>query len=295
MNVLVLGRTGQLARALACRAKEGWSFLGREDVDLTQPDVAASAIREARPKAVINAAAYTAVDKAESDAATAHRVNGEGVREVAEATAETAAMLVHISTDYVFDGDTDRPWREDDPTGPLGVYGESKLEGEKAALAVNPRTVILRTAWVYSPWGRNFVLTMLRLAGERDSLGVVGDQRGSPTSALDLARACRRVVAELVEAPQDDPRWGIYHYAGRGETSWAGFAREIFARAEGRLIESAPKVSAITTDEYPTPAHRPARSVLNCSKFANTFGLAPVSWRTALGETLDRIAEERGA
>lgn len=294
MKVLVLGRTGQLARALACRAADDWCFLGREEADLSQPDAAAAAIRSARPTAVINAAAYTAVDKAESDCEAAHLVNGTAVGEIAEAAAGAGAMLVHISTDYVFDGNTDRPWREDDPTGPLGVYGASKLEGETKALAANPRTVVLRTAWVYSPWGKNFVLTMLRLAAERDSLSVVGDQRGSPTSALDLARACRRVVADMAEAGPNDPRWGIYHYAGRGETSWAGFAREIFTRAEGRLVDKAPRVVSIPTSDYPTPAQRPTRSVLDCSKFVDAFSLPPVLWRTALSETLDRIAEERG-
>jgi dTDP-4-dehydrorhamnose reductase len=295
MSVLVLGRTGQLGRALTEMRGDtpGWPSLGREEADLSAPGAAARAVAEARPRWVVNAAAYTAVDQAESEPERAQRINAHAVAEIAAAAAEIGAALLHVSTDYVYDGAKQDPWREDDPTGPLGVYGRTKLEGERLALEANPRTVILRTAWVYAPWGKNFVRTMLRLAAERPQLRIVDDQRGNPTSALDLARACRHVVETLDDAPAGDPRWGVYHYAGAGTVSWAGFAREIFRLALARkLIARAPEIAPIATADYPTPARRPANSALDCARFEQAFGMAPRPWEPALAEVMDLIGAE---
>jgi dTDP-4-dehydrorhamnose reductase len=297
-TVLVFGRTGQLGHALhqMLEGTPGWRLVGRDDADLSVPGAAARAVAEARPEWVVNAAAYTAVDQAESEPGRAHRINAEATGEMAAAAAEAGAAFLHVSTDYVYDGGKQGPWREDDPTGPLGVYGRTKLEGERLALAANPRTVILRTAWVYAPWGRNFVRTMLRLAAERPRLHIVDDQTGNPTSALDLARACRHTVETLGEAPAGDPRWGLYHYAGGGTVTWAGFAHEIFRLAEARgLIRRAPEIEPITTADYPTPARRPANSALDCARFERAFGLAPRPWGEALAEVMTRIEDSMGA
>ncbi len=291
MSVLVIGRTGQLARAL--EGTPGWRSAGRDEADLSEPGAAAGLVARTRPAWVMNAAAYTGVDRAESEPALAERINAGATGEIAAAAADAGAAFLHVSTDYVFDGAKTGPWREEDPVAPLGVYGRSKLLGERLALSANPRTVILRTAWLYAPWGANFVRTMLRLGSERAHLRVVDDQRGSPTSALDLADACRRVIGALDDAPADDARWGVYHYAGLGAVSWAGFAREIFAlAAERRLIDRVPEVEPIGTADYPTAARRPANSTLDCTRFERTFGLAPRPWRKALAETLDRARAE---
>lgn len=291
MTVLVIGRTGQLARALSevC----AWPCVGRDEADLAAPGAAARAVARARPTWVVNAAAYSAVDRAESEPALARRINAEAVGEIAAAAVEAGAAFLHVSTDYVFDGTKSGSWQETDPVGPLGVYGRTKLEGERQALAANPRTVVLRTAWLFAPWGGNFVRTMLRLATERPRLRIVGDQRGSPTSALDLARACGRVVELLDPAPAGDGRWGLYHYAGRGAATWAEFAAEVFAGAAARgLIARAPTVETIGAADYPTAARRPANSTLDCTKFARTFGLAPRTWEEMLAETLERMGAE---
>lgn len=291
MNVLVFGKTGQLAIALS--EHTGWRFLGRDEADLASPGAAARAVLEASPDWVINAAAYTSVDRAETEPALAARINAEAVGEIAAASATVGAALLQVSTDYVFDGAKPGAWREDDPTSPLGVYGRTKLAGERLALAANPRTVVLRTSWVYAPWGRNFVRTMLRLAAERPSLRIVADQRGNPTSALDLARACVRVVQALDGTSAGDPRWGVYHFAGGGSTTWADFAREILAEAAiRRLIRQIPQVEEIGTADYAAPAPRPANSTLDCGKFGQAFGLVPRPWREALAETLDRLSTE---
>lgn len=290
MRVLVVGQTGQLARALAEMVPPDWSFAGRDRADLETPGAAAALIAAERPDAVVNAAAWTAVDLAETEPGRARRVNTDAVAEIAAASAAAGAFLVHVSTDYVFDGTPGRPWREDDPTGPLGVYGATKLAGEEAALAANPRTVIVRTSWVYAPWGTNFVRTILRLAAERDHLKIVDDQSGCPTSALDLARAVLTVTGAMAGADATDPRWGVYHYAGADRCEWVNFAREIAAQGHALgLVASVPRIDGIPTSEYPTPARRPANSVLDCAKVARTFGLAPRPWREALAETLGRI------
>ncbi|MEL6218492.1 MAG: dTDP-4-dehydrorhamnose reductase [Pseudomonadota bacterium] len=288
--ILVIGQTGQVAQALAEQAPEA-QFLGRDALDLTETARIAPTIAEARPSVVINAAAYTAVDRAEDEPTLAHQVNATAVGEIARGAAEAGAALIHLSTDYVYPGTRTGPHREDDPTGPLGVYGASKLAGEQAALAANPRTVVLRTAWVYAPWGANFVRTMLRLGAERDRLTIVADQHGQPTSALDIAAACLHAAPRLVEAPTGDPLWGVYHLAGRGETTWAGFAEAVFDGAVTRgLLPRAPEVAPIPTSAYPTKATRPANSTLDCSRFETVFGWPMRDWRVSLGVVLDRLA-----
>jgi dTDP-4-dehydrorhamnose reductase len=288
MRVLVTGRIGQLARALEEAMPADWSavFHDRDTVDLMQPGAAAQMIADVQPDLVINAAAWTAVDLAETERDAAFRINGAAVGEIAEASAKIGAALIHISTDYVYDGTKEAPYVETDPPAPVSVYGASKLAGEQAALAANPRTVVLRTAWVYAPWGKNFVLTMLELARTRPQLRIVADQRGAPTSALDLAAACLAIAPRLVATPAGNPVWGVYHYAGRGACSWADFAAEAFALAHARSGVPVPQIERISTAEYPTPARRPANSVLDCGKFETTFGLATVPWREALARVV---------
>lgn len=293
MRILVIGRGGQLARALAAASSpHELIFLGREQADLTRPDQAARAVAALSPDLVVNAAAYTAVDRAEQEPALAHAVNAEGVAALARAAAEAGCALAHVSTDYVFDGARAGAWRPDDPTGPLCVYGASKLEGERRALAANPRTLVLRTSWVFSPWGRNFVRTMLGLAA-RESLRVVDDQIGRPTSALDLAEAILAIAPRLT-APAGAPVWGVQHYAGSGApVSWAGFAERIFARAAALgMIARAPRIERIGADEYPTPARRPANSTLDCTGFAQVFGAPPAPWEEGLERVLRIIQAE---
>lgn len=288
--MLVVGATGQVARALAeageCRC------LGRDVIDLAKPETIRAPILEARPTLVVNAAAYTAVDRAEEEEALAGQVNGASVGELAAAAAEVGAPLIHFSTDYVYAGDKPAPYVETDPVAPINAYGASKLAGEVAALEANPRTLILRTAWVYAPWGKNFALTMLRLAG-RERLTVVDDQTGSPTSALDIADAVHAIapaVERAVERAEADI-WGPCHYAGAGSVTWAGFAEAVFEGAVARgLIDRRPEVARIPTSDYPTPARRPANSVLDCARFEKLFGRAPVAWEAGLGRVLDRVS-----
>jgi len=295
MNILVIGRSGQLARALAVRGagKARIGFHGREAVDLMVPGQAMKAIAAGRPDLVINAAAYTAVDDAETGREAAFRINGAAVGEIAAAAAAVDAALIHISTDYVFDGRKADAYVETDPVNPLNVYGASKRAGELAALEGNARTVVLRTSWVYSPWGKNFVLTMLRLAGERARLRVVDDQHGKPTSALDLADACLAVGARLAESPTQSPLCGLYHYAASGTCSWAEFAAEIFRQA-GRRGGPRPEIERVGSADYPSTAPRPANSALDCSRFETTFQLKTVPWRQALARVLEMIAEGDG-
>ena len=296
MRLLVTGSQGQLARSLAERgAATGaeLAFLARPVLDLAQPDMIAAAVDHAiareSPTLVVSAAAYTAVDRAEEDQATAMAVNGEAPGVIAAACARAGVPIVHVSTDYVFDGSLDRPYRPDDPVAPLGVYGRSKERGERAVREAMPDHAILRTAWVTSPFGNNFVRTMLRLAGDRDELRVVGDQHGSPTSALDLADAILR-IAERVEAGAA-PLGRTYHVAGRGETTWAGLAEHAMAVSADRGGPSA-RVTPITTAEYPTPAKRPANSRLDLSAFEAAFDCTLPHWRDAQAEVVWRILRD---
>lgn len=292
MKRLVVGRSGQLACALK-RADPALETLGREDgVDLTRPGTVAAALHDRRPALVINAAAHTAVDRAEEEPEAAAAVNRDGVAALAEAAADVGAALVHVSTDYVFNGTRDGEWTEDDPVAPLSVYGRTKRDGEVAALAAQPRTLVLRTSWVYSPWGRNFVTTMIGLAG-RERLTVVDDQHGKPTSAMDLAEAILAVAPRLEAAGADAPVWGVRHYAGAGAVSWAGFAREIFAQAEAvGLIARAPDVAAISSAEWPTAAKRPLNSALDCRRFERDFGIEMRPWRESLARVIAALAAE---
>lgn len=277
--ILVFGKTGQVAQELA-RALEGQAaqFLGRDAADLTDPAACAARIAALNPALVINAAAYTAVDRAEEDAATAQAVNGDAPAAMARACAALDIPFVHISTDYVFDGAGTAPFKPADPTGPLGVYGATKRAGEEAILASGARAVVLRTSWVVSSHGANFVKTMLRLSETRATLTVVADQIGGPTSAKAIAQACVKIGRALVDGQKAG---GIYHFSGAPDVSWAGFAREIFAQA-GRAVE----VTDIPTSAYPTPAKRPANSRLDCSSLAADFGIDRPDWRADLTDIL---------
>lgn len=284
MRIAVTGTTGQLVQSLLARAPAAGVAviaIGRPDLDLQQPAGLLQALARAEPDCIVNAAAYTAVDKAESEPELALAINGRGAGAVAAAAKAFGVPLIQISTDYVFDGALPRPWRESDATGPLGAYGRSKLAGEQAVAASTEDYAILRTAWVYSPYGGNFVKTMLRLAETRDELGVVADQLGSPTSALDLADAVIAVAKALVANPRDASLRGIFHAAGSGETSWAGLAEAVFA-ASAALGGPSARVRPIATSEYPTPARRPANSRLDGSLLAERYGLRLPPWQASV-------------
>ncbi len=288
MRALVFGATGQVARALARSAparRIDARFLARADADLADPDACARAVQAADADVVLNAAAYTAVDRAEDEPDLAHTVNAAAPAAMATAAAARGLPFLHLSTDYVFDGAPGRPWREDDPTGPLGAYGASKLAGEQAIAAATPDHAILRTAWVFSADGTNFVKTMLRVGQSRPELRVVGDQTGGPTAAADIAAALW-TVAESWTAGRGRP--GIFHFAGAPATTWAGFAAEIFARS-GR--PDRPRIVPIATADYPTKAVRPANSVLDCARIAAAYGIAQPDWRPALDAVLHDLAE----
>ncbi|MFG1478009.1 dTDP-4-dehydrorhamnose reductase [Xanthobacter sp. V4C-4] len=280
MSLLVIGSTGQVARELHRRVPQA-RFLARADCDLNAPDGCAEAIRAAAPSAVINAAAWTAVDRAESEEEEATRVNGAAPGAMARACAALGIPFVHISTDYVFDGGGTRPWAPADPVAPLGAYGRSKLAGEVAVAAAGGPHVVLRTSWVFSAHGANFVKTMLRLGATRDTLTVVADQVGGPTPAGAIADACLTIAERLKTAPE---RSGIYHFSGAPDVSWADFAREIFAQAG-----LATTVTDIPTSAYPTPARRPANSRMDCSALAAAFGIGRPDWRSGLAAVLSDL------
>lgn len=282
MKLLIFGQSGQVATELARRAP-GAHYLGRDAAELTDPAACAAAIRAARPDAVINAAAYTAVDRAETDEAIATTVNGTAPGAMARACADLDLPLVHVSTDYVFDGSGSRPWQPEDPTGPINAYGRSKLAGEAALRAAGGRHVILRTSWVFSAHGTNFVKTMLRLSRDHDHLRVVADQIGGPTPAGDIAAACLTLAVAL----RDGAPGGTHHFAGAEPASWARFARETFARADRPAT-----VEEIATADWPTPARRPLNSRLDCSALQRDFGIAAPDWQAGLAEV---IAELKGA
>lgn len=280
MKLLVTGRDGQVAQALSKCASDTVEIIcvGRPELDLLDPASIKRQVEAHRPDLVINPAAYTAVDKAESEAGLAFAVNRDGAGYVAEAAARIDVPIIQISTDYVFRGDKTSPYTEGDATDPQGVYGASKLAGEQAVAAANPKYAILRTAWVYAPWGNNFARTMLRLAADRDVVRVVADQHGTPTYAPDIADGIL-VVARKMLAEKEAHDWrGVFHMTNSGATSWAGFAEEIFARSAEHGGASA-SVEPITTAEYPTPAKRPANSRLETAKFTKSFGHKFPDWR----------------
>jgi dTDP-4-dehydrorhamnose reductase len=289
MRVAVTGSKGQVATSLLERAGPHLEVvaLGRPAFDLTDRAAVLAGLEAARPDVIVNAAAYTAVDKAEAEEALALRVNGEGAGHVAEAAARLGVPLLHLSTDYVFDGALDRPYREDDPTGPSGAYGRSKLAGEKLVSARCQHSVILRTAWVYSPFGANFVRTMLRLNETRDEVGVVSDQRGNPTSALDIADSLIAIAARVKDDRSPALR-GIFHMTGSGEGTWADFAEVVFREAEARGRRST-RVKRIPTADYPTPARRPANSRLDNEKLARVYGFRLPDWRRSVEDCCARL------
>ncbi|MBD3665142.1 dTDP-4-dehydrorhamnose reductase [Sulfitobacter sp. TSTF-M16] len=276
MNILVFGKNGQVAQEL--NALDGTMCLDRDSADLTNPDTCAALIEDHNPDAVINAAAYTAVDKAEEEEPLATVINGDAPGAMAKVCAALGIPFVHISTDYVFEGGGDAPWKPSDPTGPLGAYGRSKLAGERAVKAADGTYAILRTSWVFSPHGNNFVKTMLRLGAERDSLTIVADQIGGPTAARDIAAACHRIACALKDAPEKS---GIYHFSGAPDCSWADFAREIFSQA---ALEC--QVTDIASAAYPTPATRPLNSRMDCSSTTTAFGIDRPEWRVSLNHIL---------
>ncbi|MBP9183819.1 MAG: dTDP-4-dehydrorhamnose reductase [Fuscovulum sp.] len=280
MRILVFGQTGQVATELARRLPAGVTarFLGRDRADLSDPAACAAQVGDC--DAVINAAAWTAVDRAETEEAAATVVNGEAPAAIARACAAKGLPFLHISTDYVFDGAGDRPFRPDDPTDPLGAYGRSKLAGEIGVRDSGARALILRTSWVVSAHGANFVKTMLRLGRERDSLNVVADQVGGPTPAAAIADALFVAARAMVGGAAG----GTHHFSGAPDTSWADFAREIMARAGLSCT-----INDIPTSAYPTPARRPANSRLDCSALAAAFGIARPDWRAGLDDILQEL------
>lgn len=293
MRLAVTGKNGQVVNALQALASAELEIvaLGRPELDLAQSETVLKALREVNPDAVVSAAAYTAVDKAESEPEIAFAVNRDGARAVAQAASELGIPVIHLSTDYVFDGTKATPYVESDATGPTSIYGRSKLEGEQAVSKATGNYAILRTAWVYSEYGNNFVKTMLRLSESRDEINVVADQFGCPTSANDIAAAIVTIARKLVADSSSRLR-GVFHLTGTGETSWANFAKRIFAFAEehgGKLMI----VNDITTAQYPTPAKRPANSRLDCTKLEEVYGIKLPSWQTSTRAVVTALAQSK--
>lgn len=287
-TVLVFGASGQVGRELTQRPPPpGFAVvgLGHAEADIADRMAVARAVRQHQPDVIINAAAYTAVDKAESEPERAFAVNEAGSHRLAAVAQEAGAVLVHFSTDYVFDGSKTSPYVEDDPVAPVSVYGRSKEAGERAVRDTTPRHIILRTAWVYAAHGHNFLRTMLRLARERDVVRVVADQHGTPTSAADIADATFAILAKLQDA---NARFGTFHLTNSGRTTWHGFAEAIFAKL-ARRSGRAPRLEAITTADYPTPARRPALSVLDCSKIERAYGIRLRPWEGALNDAIELL------
>lgn len=284
MRIVIFGANGQLGHELQCIVPTEWDVTAIDtvDCDITDSAAVATLIEGLRPDVVLNCAAYTAVDQAETERETADAVNWHAVENLAHVAATAGAVLVHISTDYVFDGESDKPYRESDPTAPINHYGAGKLRGEQAFAESGCRGITIRTQWLYSPYGKNFVKTMLRLAEQQREVRVVADQRGCPTAADDLAAT---IVAILPAVVADNTLRGeVFHFASRGEATWCEFAEEIFSVGECDC-----RAVAITTDDYPTAARRPRNSVLDCSKICERFGVAQPDWRESLRRNIERI------
>lgn len=306
MKILLLGADGQLGFEL-CRSlmplgslllatRRGQLLGGIECLraDLTDLDGLRTLLESQRPDWIVNAAAYTAVDRAEEERELAQSINGKALAAIGEVAQRINARVVHYSTDYVFSGVAERPWREDDFTAPLGVYGMSKLAGERALHDSGATHLILRTAWVYSTRGNNFLRTMLRLAGEREHLQVVSDQIGTPTTSAFIALVTAMMIAQLRDVSDQDARFGTYHLTASGHTSWHGFASEIVAMAKlAKLIEHMPEVAAIASVDFPTKARRPAFSVLDTQKLQMTFSVFLPNWRHGLQSIISALADER--
>jgi dTDP-4-dehydrorhamnose reductase len=293
MRLAVVGTQGQVARSLAERgAARGLEVVnvGRPDLDLLNIDSVEAALARVVPSIIVNAAAYTAVDQAEAEEATAEQINGRAAGRIAEAAHRLGIPVVHLSTDYVFDGTLDRPYRETDPVAPVSAYGRSKLVGEQLVAAVHRDHVILRTAWVYSPFGKNFVKTMLALGATRSEIAVVADQRGCPTSALDIAEAVLDIGGRMTADASPSLR-GVFHLVGRGEATWAEFAQTALDHAV-EFGRSPVRVRGITTQEYPTPARRPMNSRLDTSKLAQAYGIKLPDWRESVRACVGRLLNQ---
>lgn len=294
MKVLVTGADGQLGRELV-RLGQSVDFevhgLNRQQLDITNKNQIQQIFASISPSMVINAAAYTHVDRAENESDLAYAVNKDGPAYLARYCANNQLTLIHISTDYVFDGTKGRPYRESDPISPLGVYGRSKAQGETAIRSILPNHIIVRTAWLYGVYGNNFVKTILKLAAEKSALRVVADQFGSPTSAEDLANALLTIIKKIKDDEKND--WGTYHYCCKGITTWHGLAERIIALAAPHAALKSRQVEAITTAEWPTPAKRPPYSALNCARINSQFGIEPEPWQQSLKQTIDRIFSQK--
>ncbi|KHN54684.1 dTDP-4-dehydrorhamnose reductase [Pectobacterium fontis] len=281
MRILLTGANGQLGRCFQDRLPAGWEILATDaaELDITDLEHVERTVKQFKPDAIVNAAAYTAVDKAESEPELAEKINVTGPENLAIVASKQGIRLVHVSTDYVFDGNATEPYHEDSATNPLSVYGKTKLAGEQAVAKVSPEAIIVRTAWVFSEYGNNFVKTMLRLGKERDALSIVDDQRGCPTYAGDLAQAIISLLEKNAEG-------GIYHYCGDKEVSWFEFAEEIFKVAERKsILAKIPTLKPIATEQYPTPAHRPAFSTLACKKM-KTLEINLSEWINTLAKAI---------
>ena len=290
MRVLICGGQGQLGWELRRRAgRFNVDAVARDlpEIDITRAESVAQNIEACAPRVVINAAAYTQVDQAEADVEAAMAVNASGPGCLAAACSRAAIPLVHISTDFVFDGRSHRPYREDDPVGPIGIYAQSKVAGEEAVRRELERHIIIRTAWLYGVHGRNFVKTMLRLAGEREEIQVVADQHGSPTSAADLAQTILHICRRITDT--QPLSWGIYHYCGAGVTTWHGLAQKSIELAARHTSLKVRQITPIAAAHYPTPAHRPAYSALDCTKIRDTFGISIPPWEESLAAVIHRI------
>ncbi len=296
-RILIVGAGGQVGVELQRSFADYGEIIcrDRDTVDLALPDQVRAMVRDAAPEIILNAAAYTAVDRAESAPDVAMAVNAQAPAILAEEALCTGALLVHYSTDYVFDGSKTSPWVETDKTNPLNVYGASKLAGEEAIQKVGGKYLIFRTSWVFGPHGQNYLLTMLRLGRERDSLNIVDDQIGAPTTSIELADATRSIVGGVLGGQFGTaPNWaGLYHMTCSGSVSWCGFARAIFARAQALLDGRMPVVNPISSTEYPTPAKRPQNSCLSNEKLDARFAVRLAPWDTALDEALRRLALSR--
>ena len=296
LRILIAGAAGQVGRELQRSFADAGEIICHDcdTVDLADPDQVRAMVRRAAPQIILNAAAYTAVDRAEGELEAAMAVNSTAPRVLAEQALLCNALLVHYSTDYVFDGSKPGPWSETDKPNPLSVYGASKLAGEEAIQQAGGKYLIFRTSWVYGPHGRNFLLTMLRMARERDELRIVDDQFGAPTSSIELADATRAVVSGVLDGRFGHTEdWaGLYHMTCSGSTSWYGFASAIFSRAAGLLHGKVPVVKPILSSEYITPAKRPRNSVLSNEKLYTRFGARLTPWETALDAVISRLAED---
>jgi dTDP-4-dehydrorhamnose reductase len=294
-RILIVGAYGQVGRELQRSFADAGETIARDrdTVDLADPDQVRAMVRAAAPDIILNAAAYTAVDRAESELEQAMAVNARAPGILAEEALRTGAIVVHYSTDYVFDGSKAGPWVETDKPNPLNVYGASKLAGEEAIQQVGGRCLIFRTSWVYGSHGHNFLLTMLRLGRERESLKIVDDQFGAPTTSIELADATRAIVSGALAGRFGDvSNWaGLYHMTNSGSVSWCGFARAIFKSAQALLNGKTPTVNPILSSEYPTPARRPQNSVLSNEKLRARFSVRLAPWESALEEVLCRLTE----